>query len=56
MAVQVVELAPVKRVARPVTLADIKADPMFQESPLVRQGRLSVVRLDDQQFRKLTQP
>jgi predicted RNA-binding protein with PUA-like domain len=51
----VVELAPVKRVARPVTLADIKADPMFQESPLVRQGRLSVVSLNDDQFRRLTQ-
>ena len=50
----VVELAPVKRVARPVTLADIKADPMFQESPLVRQGRLSVVSLNDEQFQRLT--
>lgn len=52
----VVDLEPVRRVARPTTLAEIKADPLFKESPLVRQGRLSVVRLDDQQFRKLTQP
>lgn len=50
----VVELAPVKRVTRPVTLADIKADPVFQESPLVRQGRLSVVSLNDEQFQRLT--
>lgn len=50
----VVELAPVKRVTRPVTLADIKADPVFQESPLVRQGRLSVVSLNDAQFQRLT--
>jgi predicted RNA-binding protein with PUA-like domain len=50
----VVELAPVKRVARPVPLADIKADPVFQESPLVRQGRLSVVSLNDEQFQRLT--
>lgn len=52
----VVDLAPVRRVARRTTLAEIKADPLFKESPLVRQGRLSVVRLDEQQFRKLTQP
>jgi len=52
----VVDLEPVRRVARRSTLADIKADPLFRESALVRQGRLSVVRLDDQQFRKLTQP
>ncbi len=52
----VVDLAPVRCVARRTTLAEIKADPLFRESALVRQGRLSVVRLDDQQFRKLTQP
>ena len=52
----VVDLAPVRRVVRRTTLAEIKADPLFKESPLVRQGRLSVVRLDDHQFRKLTQP
>jgi predicted RNA-binding protein with PUA-like domain len=46
----VVELTPVKRLARPVTLQDIKADAEFQESPLVRQGRLSVVPLTDAQF------
>lgn len=52
----VVDLEPVRRVARRTTLAEIKADALFKESPLVRQGRLSVVRLDDRQFRKLTQP
>ena len=52
----VVDLEPVRRVARRTTLAEIKADPLFRESALVRQGRLSVVRLDDQQFRTLTQP
>lgn len=46
----VVEIAPVRRLSQPITLADIKADPAFRESPLVRQGRLSVVRLDDAQF------
>ena len=49
----VVELAPVRRLARPVTLAEIKADPAFRESPLVRQGRLSVVPLTEEQFRRL---
>jgi predicted RNA-binding protein with PUA-like domain len=49
----VVEIAPVRRLARPVSLADIKTDPLFKESPLVRQGRLSVVSLNDEQFRRL---
>jgi predicted RNA-binding protein with PUA-like domain len=39
----VVDLEPRGRVARPVTLAEVKAMPEFAESPLVRQGRLSVV-------------
>jgi len=30
------------RLARPVTLAEIKADPRFRDFALVRQGRLSV--------------
>jgi predicted RNA-binding protein with PUA-like domain len=51
----VVELAPVKPLTRQVTLAEIKADKQFQDSALVRQGRLSVVSLNDEQFRRLTQ-
>jgi predicted RNA-binding protein with PUA-like domain len=39
--------------ATPVTLATIKAEPLFADSPLVRQGRLSVVPLDDRQWKKL---
>jgi len=35
---------------RPVTLAEMKADPAFATSMLVRQSRLSVVRLDDEQL------
>jgi predicted RNA-binding protein with PUA-like domain len=50
----VVELAPVRPIARPVPLAEIKADPQFRDSPLVRQGRLSVVSLSEEQFRRLT--
>ncbi len=40
--------------AKPVTLADVKANKSFSESPLVRQGRLSVVPLNEAQFRFLT--
>jgi predicted RNA-binding protein with PUA-like domain len=49
----VIEIAPVRRLARSVPLSDIKADALFKESPLVRQGRLSVVSLNDEQFRRL---
>jgi len=49
----VVELAPVKPVPRQVTLTEIKADLLFRDSPLVRQGRLSVVPLTDDQFARL---
>ncbi len=37
-----------------VSLADIKANRLFAESPLLRQGRLSVVPLTDAQYRFLT--
>lgn len=39
---------------RPVTLAEAKANQLFAESPLVRQGRLSVVPLTEVQFKFLT--
>jgi predicted RNA-binding protein with PUA-like domain len=39
-----------KALGRPVTLAEVKANKRFAESPLVRQGRLSVVPLDDKQY------
>jgi predicted RNA-binding protein with PUA-like domain len=43
-----------KRSAKPCTLADIKENRMFADSPLVKQGRLSVVPLTEQQFEWLT--
>jgi len=49
----VVDLAPVGRLKAPVTLAAIKAMAVFEESPLVRQGRLSVVPLDAAQWKAL---
>jgi len=43
-----------KAIAEPVTLAQAKANDLFSESPLVRQGRLSVVPLNEAQYRFLT--
>lgn len=40
--------------AKPVTLAEVKAHKLFADSALVRQGRLSVVPLNDKQFQFLT--
>ena len=37
-----VDLAPVKAVAKPLTLAQIKADKILRETKLATQGRLSV--------------
>lgn len=42
-----------KPLAKPVTLAEIKANKLFADSPLVRQGRLSVVPLSEAQYRLL---
>lgn len=39
---------------RTMTLAEIKAQAAFEESPLVRQGRLSVVPLNAEQYEMLT--
>ena len=43
-----------KPLAKPVTLAEMKANKLFADSPLVRQGRLSVVPLSEAQYRLLT--
>ena len=43
-----------KAIAKPVTLADVKASTVFADSPLVRQGRLSVVPLNAAQYKFLT--
>jgi len=47
----VVDLEPQGRLKVPVTLAEIKAMPAFADSPLVRQGRLSVVPLTPPQWK-----
>jgi predicted RNA-binding protein with PUA-like domain len=43
-----------KALGKPVTLAEVKAQKLFADSPLVRQGRLSVVPLSAAQFKFLT--
>ena len=49
----VVDVEPRGRLARPVTLAEIKAMPELADSPLVRQGRLSVVPLTAAQWKAI---
>jgi predicted RNA-binding protein with PUA-like domain len=43
-----------KPLAKPVTLTEVKANKLFADSPLVRQGRLSVVPLTASQHKFLT--
>ena len=46
----VVDLAPVKKLARPVTLAEVKGDTRFADFALVRIARLSVMPVTDKQW------
>jgi predicted RNA-binding protein with PUA-like domain len=50
----VVDLTPGGRLSRPITLAEIKQLPAFADSPLLRQGRLSVVPLTKEQWNAIT--
>lgn len=49
----VVDVRPLRRLARPVTLAQVKADPFFAGFALVREGRLSVVPVTPEQWARL---
>jgi predicted RNA-binding protein with PUA-like domain len=49
----VVDVKPVRRLARPVTLAAVKADPFFAGFALVREPRLSVMPVTPAQWRRL---
>jgi predicted RNA-binding protein with PUA-like domain len=42
-----------KAIAKPLTLAEIKGNAIFADSPLVRQGRLSVVPLTEGQYKAM---
>ncbi|OLC91545.1 MAG: ubiquinol-cytochrome C reductase [Acidobacteria bacterium 13_1_40CM_4_58_4] len=49
-----VEIKARKPLANPVSLAQIKSNKLFADSPLVRMGRLSVVPLTAAQYKALT--
>jgi predicted RNA-binding protein with PUA-like domain len=46
-----VELAPVRPAPKPVTLAQMKAEPALADMPMVRQGRLSVSPVSDAEWK-----
>jgi len=49
----VVDVVPDKRLKRPVTLAEIKADKSFSSFPLVRLSRLSVMPVTDDEWARI---
>ena len=49
----VVDVGPVKKLPRPVTLAEIKADAAFKLFPLVRISRLSVMPVSDEEWKRI---
>ncbi len=49
----VVDVGPVRKLVRPVTLAEIKADPTFKTFPLVRISRLSVMPVSDEEWGRI---
>ena len=49
----VVDIVPVKKLARPVTLKEIKADAFFSDFALVRISRLSVMPVTDAQWKQI---
>jgi predicted RNA-binding protein with PUA-like domain len=49
----VVDVAPVRKLKRPVTLKEIKADPAFKTFPLVRISRLSVMPVSDDEWSRI---
>ena len=48
-----VDLAPLKPLRHPVTLREIKANPVLKGIPLIRQPRLSVMPLAEAAFREI---
>ena len=49
----VVDVAPEKKLPRPVTLSEIKADASFDSFPLVRMSRLSVMPVSDAEWARI---
>lgn len=50
-----VSVQPVQKLAKPVTLATMKADPALAEFQLIRQSRLSVVPVRDDEWARVLQ-
>jgi predicted RNA-binding protein with PUA-like domain len=50
-----VRVEPVKALARPVTLAEIKAEPRLAKMELIRQSRLSVAPVRDEEWQVVLQ-
>ena len=50
-----VRVEPVKPLPRPVTLAEIKAEPRLSKMELIRQSRLSVAPVRDEEWAKILQ-
>jgi len=48
-----VDVGPVKKLPKPVTLASIKADKSFATFPLVRMARLSVMPVSDDEWSRI---
>jgi predicted RNA-binding protein with PUA-like domain len=48
-----VKVKPVEKLARPVTLAAIKAEPRLAESEIIRQSRLSVAELTPDEWKTI---
>lgn len=48
-----VEVAPVRKIARPVTLKQIKAEPALAKMEMIRQSRLSVAPVRPDEFHKI---
>ena len=48
-----VEIEPVRKFDRPVSLAAIKADPSLQDCELLRQSRLSVAEISPAEWKKI---
>jgi len=49
----VVDIKPIKTLTRPVTLAEIKAEPSLRNMDLVRLSRLSVGAVKEKEFKKI---
>ena len=48
-----VTVAPFKAIPQPVKLGTLKQDPFFADMDLVRQGRLSVGKVSEKEFRRI---